>query len=267
MKKFSKYWLLAINHTASKSINLFSEFQGDILRGFISLFALLGVSYLTSSGIIKALDYQAFLGDFESYARFFGMVFLLIPINFVLRLFIYTPAELFWEQKLIANKFNWEEVSFNVYQFPKDSIFGWGIKVHNQKNIELESVSARLIYLIQISNSLNEKKQIEISESGNFLSWDKGKGQSEWKEINIIKNSTKNLILINEDGYKMSWLFLTNALNSENTDNQLKLFDLYEYLFEIEFNGKIDGHDLEPYIFKGKLSKEKKGRKAIIEKI
>jgi hypothetical protein len=252
------------------------------LRGLISLFALLSVSYLTSSGIIQALDSKSFLGDFESFARFLGMLVLLIPINFILRLFLYTPAELFWEQKLIADKYSWSDVHFNICQFPKDSIFGWGLALSNEKPYELQCVSARLIYLIQISDFTNRKERVAINSEASFLPWEKSKDQCEWTETNLPKKLVKNLVLLSEDGYKMSWSLFTDSFDknfesfdaqlsttdkkAEKTNSQIKVLDLNEYLFEIEFNAKIEGHSLEPYIFRGRLSKGSKNRKAIIEK-
>ena len=281
-KKLLGYWVYAFRHTFLKSVNFFTEFQGDFLRGLISLFALLSVSYLTSSGIVQLLDPKSFLGDFESLTRFLGMLILLLPINFLFRLFFMTPSELFWEQKLIADKYSWSDVNFRVYQFSKDSIFGWGLALSNQKPYEIQCLSAKLIYLIQISDFTNEKKRIAIDDNQNFLPWQKDKDLCEWDEINLPPKSVMKLVLIDENRYKMTWAFYTNRFkmpleisetrlsNNRNTKeitSQISVHNLYEYLFEIELNAKIGGHSLEPYIFKGRLIKNSKTGNVVVEKI
>jgi hypothetical protein len=258
MSSFEKifgYWWLVISRSARSSIGLLTEFRADFLRGTLSLVALLAISFSASLGITSISPLRDIFGARE-WTTFIGMLALLIPTNFVLRLFFYTPFQLYYEQKRIANKYNWFDVDFSIYNFPKTSVYGVGLLLRNDKDYDIEFVCARIINLKFVS----KKRDWGMSDNIRFLPWIMDDDTPTRLPQNLHHNGGELALEIIQWNDKEVWL--ASGLQEEpknrgpigyRAPHSSPNMELGKYYFEIEFTGQIQGLELTPYIYYGEF--------------
>jgi hypothetical protein len=169
------------------------------------------------------------------------------------------PASLFFEERKEAGKYNWHDVIFRVYFFPKPSVYGVGLCIKNTKAYDMQNVSARIVKM----RYLTENRDWGMSDEVRYLPW-------------VMKDETLNRMPqhINKDDELVLEIFQWNSggvwiptgfqqepiekgvvgyrapHNSIISEPLNNISHLGRYYLEIEFTGKINEWYLSPYIYK-----------------
>lgn len=161
----------------------------------------------------------------------------------------------------------WKDIIVTEYEFPIDSIFGLGLKVENKSRVDLEVVSAELIYGINSKT----KMPLEVFSGEGFLPWAVNNKTHEYEAQTIEAKEQKTLIVLSWNKKDRKVWFPTNPLEkskrgrsivvrrgSQKTtyvirDNRTFLSGSM-FHFEIQFKAK----NKKPYIYRGSITKDKK---------
>jgi hypothetical protein len=243
--RLQRTWKLFVAHFDGKWGRFFVEESGaGVLATIVGL-------YMTQTSLNVQSIKQAF------YAGVIGMFLWMCII--LLWSYFKAPSSLFFEERKEAGKYNWHDVMFKVYFFPKPSIYGVGLCVRNMKAYDIESVSARIVKMRYIT----ENRDWSMSDEIRFLPW-------------VMEDETLNRMpqQINKSGDLLLQIFQWNAggvwiptgfqeepnekgvigyrapHNSIISEPLNNISHLGKYYIEIEFTGKINDCHLPPYIYK-----------------
>lgn len=60
--------------------------------------------------------------------------------------FWHVPARLYNDRNIRANKFTWNDIDISLIPYPRDSIFGYGIRIKNNKPFNISKVFIQVIW-------------------------------------------------------------------------------------------------------------------------
>ncbi len=116
----------------------------DVIGVFIPIAAYILLLALGSNGLLKVEQINQVVAPLGELAQAILMVFLIVVTYFAASLFI-TPVKLYYEQKKVAERHNWNDVDFKELNPKQRNLLGWGIRVKNNKLTSIENLSAWLV--------------------------------------------------------------------------------------------------------------------------
>ena len=149
LSRFYQYGTLVLIRTAKDMWGYLRKLTTDFVGVFLPIVAYFLLVYLGSLGLLKVEQINQLTNPLGDYAQILAII-IMILLSYVIGCVFVTPMKLYYEQKKVADRYNWNDVYFGEILPAHRNLLGLALIVTNEKMTPIENLS---VWLVGISPS------------------------------------------------------------------------------------------------------------------
>jgi hypothetical protein len=230
-KRLMHYFWKVLLYTARDTADFMLRIRDDTVKTLVIFTLYIIALFVASRGLLELQAVENFFAPIGGWAQFLLMVGVLI-VFVVFRLVLYTPVELYYEQKKKADKDSWDDVHFGEILPQIRNLLGIAVVVKNDQLANIENLSVWIVGIWPES-----VKGVECEKRFGYVEDYENDKEPVYADVDAEVGEEKIFVMANYDE-KDGFSIRARGKNLNDSTDEIKLPLEGAYVLDIEYRAR-----------------------------